>query len=126
MMSKSKSGLPHSAFDGVNYSTRWYPRGIQILVSTYVLDQYQIVCGGGEGGKGPDQLNPKCQYECKSRSTQPKVPKVAKVPRSSAFPRGAGSEGMMVQTNIPEILDLGHLRNFELKFWKPSLPLHHR
>ena len=48
------------------------------------------------GGGGPDQLNPKCQDLSKS-----------------AF--SGGREGLVVQTNIPEILEWGHSRNFEPK-----------
>ena len=55
----------------------------------------------------PDQLNPKCQDLAKS---------------------DLGGGGGVIQTNIPEILEWRHSRNFEHKschaiLWKP---LHHR
>ena len=55
--------FPYSSQDWrITYKTRWYPRGIQQLVSTYELPETR----GGGGGGGPDQLNPKCQDVSKS------------------------------------------------------------
>ena len=57
-------------------------------------------------------------------SCGPKVPRSVQI---CIFIFGGGG-GVVVQTNIPEILEWGHSRNFEHKyclttFWKP---LHHR
>ena len=92
--------------------TRWYPRGIQQLVSIYELPELRgegwfrptqpksqdlsksafsgVVVGGGGRCGVPEQLNPKCHDLSKS-----------------------AWGGVVVQTNIPEILEWGHSRNFE-------------
>ena len=73
---------------------RWYPRGIQKLVSTYKLPETWK--GGGY-----------------SRPTQTQSAKTC-----LNFHWGGGG---VLQTNIPEILEWGHSRNFE-----PKILVHHR
>ena len=115
----------------VQNTTRWYPRGIQQLVSTYELpetrggawggcpDQLNSKCQDlsksaylGGGLSGPDQLNPKCQDLAISafsggrgwwsRPTQPKVLRSVQI---CIFGGGWREGGGGVQTNIPEILE---------------------
>ena len=90
---------------------RWYPQGIQKLVSTYELHpnlgvlqtnsspkcQDLPIFSFGIWGGGVLQTNssPKCQD----------------LPKFSFF----WGEGAVLQTNIPEILEWGHSRNFEPK-----------
>ena len=86
---------------------RWYPQGIQKLVSTYELLQIlgysrptevqsAKICPYFHWGGGVLQINssPKCQD----------------LPKFSFW-----GEGAVLQTNIPEILEWGHSRNFEPK-----------
>ena len=72
----------------------WWSRPTQPKVPRSI--QICIFSGGGRGGC-PDRLNPKHQDLSKS-----------------AFFLGGG-EGVVAQTNIPEILEWGHSRNFEPK-----------
>ena len=80
--------------------TRWYPPGMQKLVS-----QYEFPATPGGGGVNQTNSNSKCQD----------LPKFS-------FSLGGG----ILQTSIPEIFDLMHSRNFEHKFksrFYPKFPL---
>ena len=112
------SDLKHyvvSTFSGVSHKTdhprRRFNKFFQLSRPTQPKVPRSVqTCIFQGGGGGPDQLNPKCQDLSKS-----------------AF-SGWGGGVVVVQTNIPEILEWGHSRNFEHKFchailWKP---LHRR
>ena len=89
----------------ITHETRRYPWGIQWFVSIHQFPDLSksALSGGGGSGGGPQQLNPKSQDLSKF-----------------VFLGGWGwGEGVVVQTNIPEILDWGHSRNFEHKFCLP-------
>ena len=66
------------------------PRSVQICIF-----------GGGGGGGGGVVV---------SRPTQPKVPRSVQI-----CIWGGGGKGVVVQANIPEILEWGHSKNFEPK-----------
>ena len=87
----------------VKYETRWYPWGIQRLVSTY-SNLYM--------GWGGVMWNVKCQ--------NPKCQDLSKF----LFSGGGGQRGgRWCETKFHF---RGEVRNLVKNFWKPSLPLHHR
>ena len=72
-----------------------YKQGSKSTQSAKICPK-SVFSGGGGGGLGvPDQLNPKCQDLSKS---------------------AWGGGGVQTNTNIYEILEWGHSRNFEPKF----------
>ena len=120
---------------------RWYPWGIQQLVSTYSNRHW---LGGGWSGKGQiwtqerksefwkfgvggggdlESQNPKCQdlpkFQFLGGGVIWKVKtQSAKIRLNFNFWEGGGS-GTKFQIR-------GKLSNLVKNFWKPSLPLHHR
>ena len=76
--------------------------------------------GGGQRGGIQTNSNPKCQDLSKlsfGRGGQLKsqVPRSFQIFICVCVGGGGGEAGVMVQTNIPEILECGHSRNFTPK-----------
>ena len=85
------------------------PRSVQICIFR-----------GQERGGGPDQLNPKCRDLSKSAFSVVGEGVVVQTDSTQSTkicpnPHFWWGEGVVVQTNIPEILEWGHSRNFEPK-----------
>ena len=123
-----------------NQKTRWYPWGIQQLVSTHQLPhksggysrptqiQSAKICPNFHFGVGwwaysratqiqSDNICSNCNFwrgdngkGCTPDQLKSKVPRSGQI-----FIGGWGWWGGVLQTNIPEILKWGHSRNFEPK-----------
>ena len=71
--------------------------------------------GGGQRGGIQTNSNPKCQDLSKLSFGSGGGQLKSQVPRSFVCGWGGGGGGVVVQTNIPEILECGHSRNFTPK-----------
>ena len=104
-----------------NGRTRRYSCGVQRLVSTHQQNQVGG-WGGGQRGGIQTNSNPKCQDLSKlsfgkggGSNSNPKCQDLLNFHLCVCGGGGGGEGGVVVQTNIPEILECGHSRNFTPK-----------